>query len=125
VTRPAQKPQDGRDTPRGRERQEAANGRTRRAEQAARALLRDGPITRATPAGVVQIEGVEISIDETGLMCLEVVTAPGAEGETSFRIFNPPTGVRRSDGTIEEDPVGALIQVLAAHGAAKTRRRRR
>lgn len=125
MTRPAERPQDGRNTPRGRERQDAANARTRRAEQAARALLRDGPIARVTATGEVRIEAVEVTISDDGLSCLEVTTAPGAGGETAFRIFNPPTGVRRGDGTVEEDPVGALIQVLAAHGGAKSRRRPR
>ena len=60
-----------------------------------------------------------------GLDCLEIASAPGSNGETHWRIFNPPLGVLRPDGSIEEDPVGALAEVLALHGGAARPKRRR
>jgi hypothetical protein len=65
-----------------------------------------------------------VTTDPDGLSCLEVYAAPGDEGETLFRIFNPPTGVRRN-GVVEHDPVGAIIQALAANGGARRKKRAR
>jgi hypothetical protein len=52
-----------------------------------------------------------------------VITDPGDGGEGHYRIFNPPTGVRGPDGTVTEDPIGALVQVLSLHGAARRKPR--
>lgn len=95
-----------------------ANARTRRSEQALRAALRDGPVRRRAGHGDVEIREVVIASTDEGLDYLDVIAEPGASGEHHFRIFNPPTGVRRPDGSVEEDPVLALVEVLALHGGA-------
>jgi hypothetical protein len=106
---------------RARQRQ-AGNERVRRSAQAWRAALRDGPVSAHTPAGEVLVLAVDTAVQD-GVERLEVRTAPGSE-ETHFRIFNPPTGVRRG-GTVVEDPIGALVETLAMHGGARQVRRTR
>lgn len=123
--KPAESHGDGPEDEDRQRRKEAQNGRVRLAERAARMNLRGGPIVRSTPRGEVRIHEVLVSSTPEGLECLEVFVAPGSSGETHYRIFNCPTGVRRPDGSIEEDPVAALAEVLALHGGATPRKRRR
>jgi hypothetical protein len=87
-------------------------------------VLRDGPIRRHTRSGEVVIREVRMETSPEGLDYLDVIITPGVSEEPHFRIFNPPTGVRRPDGSIEEDPVAALAEVLALHGGALRRKRR-
>jgi hypothetical protein len=111
---------------RGRpERVIAANDRARAVERAARAALREGNISRHTPRGEVTIVAVDL-ITTAEVEFIEVRAAPSTEsGETHFRIVNPPIGVRRPDGSVEEDPLGALAEVLAQFGGALRAKRRR
>jgi hypothetical protein len=85
-------------------------------------LDRSGTIVVDTPAGEVRIWHAVVTTDPDGLSCLEVYAAPGDEGETLFHICNPPTGVRRN-GEVVTDPVGAIVEVLAAHGGARRKKR--
>jgi hypothetical protein len=126
MTKPGNRPEtppDGPEGPGAERRREAVNGRARRAERAARAVLDDGPISRYTERGEVTVTEVDVRTED-GLDYLNVRCEPGEAGETHFRIFNVPTGVRRPDGTVEEDPIGALVEVLALHGAAVPTKRR-
>ncbi|HET9234935.1 MAG TPA: hypothetical protein VFP10_12410 [Candidatus Eisenbacteria bacterium] len=107
------------------QRRQAANARVRLSERAARTVLRDGPIRRSTRQGEVIITDVAVATTSEGLEYLEIRSDPGANGETHWRIFNPPVGVLRPDGSIEESPVEALAEVLALHGGAVRRKRRR
>jgi hypothetical protein len=100
------------------------NARVRTVERAARAALRDGPIVARTPEGEVRVQEVSVSVDVDGLECLEVRVSPGGNGESRYRIFNPPTHTRRPDGSAVEDPVAALVQVVARYGGATARKPR-
>ena len=121
----AEKARDEPDAPANAQRRQAGNARARRVRQAAETVLSQGHISRRTPRGEVVINSVEL-LTVDGMDYIEVYAAPGtASGETHFRIFNPPTGVRRPDGSIEEDPIGALAEVLALHGGARQAKRRR
>jgi hypothetical protein len=126
-TEQAQRPESdsaGTESARSRERRERANERARVVRDAYREALKGGPVVRVTTAGSVIVEAVEL-VNENGLECLEVRAAPGEAGETQWRIFNPPTGVREADGSITVDPLGALCATLAAHGGARKDRGRR
>ena len=123
--KPAQSHGDGPEDEDRQRRKESQNARTRLAERAARTALRGGPIVRTTPRGEVRVHEVDVATTPEGLEYLEVRAAPGESGESHYRIFNCPTGVRRPDGSVAEDPVAALAEVLALYGGATPRKRRR
>ena len=76
-----------------------------------------------TRRGEVLIESVTLATSGEGFDYLDVLVDPATE-DPHFRIFNPPTGVLQPDGSIVEDPLMALAEVLAMHGGASTRKRR-
>jgi hypothetical protein len=116
---------EGSDRPGDRERRDAANARARAVQRAAREVLAragDVPAIFPTRRGQVVINSVEL-ITEGGLDYIEVRTAPGTDsGETHFRIFNPPLGVREPDGHVRVDPFGALVETLDVLGGGQARR---
>lgn len=123
--KPAERAVGEPDAPATARRRQAGNARARRVRQAAEEVLRRGHISRRTRDGEVLIESVELCAED-GLEWIEARTAPGTEsGETHFRIFNPPLGVLRQDGSIEEDPLAALAEVIAQFGGARSVKRRR
>lgn len=91
--------------------------------------LPDEPIFRMTKHGEVRMDSVEHKVDPAGIDYIEV-RAPGAP-DPHFRIYAPPLLAEDPHGDVDldgkkyrHDPILALAQVLARHGAAKKRGRR-
>jgi hypothetical protein len=104
-----------------------------KAEQVMAALRAEakqgGKYRRRTRFGEVAIDRIEHVTDAEGVDLVEIY-AEGAT-ESHFRIYNPPlmteeptSDVRARGRRLKHDPIGAIAEVIARHGAAKKVSRR-
>jgi len=98
-----------------------------------KADLLEKPIVRRTRYGEVQIGTVTVVTDAEGLDRIEVwLRGATQSGDPHFRIYNPPLLAEDATGPVEvngrryrEDPVTAVAEVIARHGGARKKGRRR
>jgi hypothetical protein len=74
--------------------------------------------------GQVQIQSLDTKLDAEGCEVLEVYIGPGSErGDPHFIITNPPTYVKERDGSLTEDPIAAVAEVIARFGGRQKGRK--
>lgn len=82
----------------------------------------DEPFAEATRFGTVQVERVGQVTNSEGATYVEVfLRGDTVSTESHFRIWNPPINVKNPDGTLREDPVLALAEVIAQEGGRAKR----
>ena len=70
--------------------------------------------------GQVQFESVATKTNSEGVEVLEVYLGRGTEsGDPHYIITNPPIYVREPDGSLREDPIMAVAEVLAFKGGGR------
>jgi hypothetical protein len=76
----------------------------------------------ATRFGEVQIETLDVATDSEGRDYVEVFLAGDTENsDPHFKIWNPPLLVKDPDGTLREDPIQAIAEVIAGNGGRATK----
>jgi hypothetical protein len=84
------------------------------------------PFSVRSKFGEVQFQTVTQKTDADDVDYIEVYLKGQTEnGDPHFKIWNPPLMVRNLDGSLTEDPLQALAEVVARHGGRRKGPRRR